>query len=45
MQQTTLEDSSVEVLIGLDSSIRVEILDISESFAGGLSCIESDMNL
>lgn len=45
MQQTTLEDCSIEVLIGLDSSVGVEILNISESLASGVSCIESDVNL
>lgn len=45
MQQTTLEDFSIKTSICLDSSIRVDILNVSESFAGGVTGIISNMDL
>lgn len=45
MQQTTLKDFSIKTFIGLDGSKRVDILNVSESFADCVTSIKSNMNL
>lgn len=45
MQQTTLENLPIKAFVGLDGSMRVNVLDVSESLAGCVTSIESNVNL
>lgn len=45
MHQTPLEDLSIKIFISLDGSIRVDVLDVSESFTGRVAGIESNVDL
>lgn len=45
MHQTTLENLSIKILVGLDGSIRINVLDIRESLARRVTSVESNVNL
>jgi len=45
MQEATLEMLSVKGAIGIDSSIRIMILDIGKALAGLSPSVKSNMNL
>lgn len=45
MQQTTLENLPIEIFVGLDGSMGVNVLDVSESLAGCVTGIEGNVNL
>lgn len=45
MHQTTLKNLSIKIFISLDGSMRIDVLNVSESFAGRVAGIKSNVNL
>lgn len=45
MHQTTLKNLSIKIFISLDGSMRIDVLNVSESFADRVAGIESNVNL
>ena len=45
MQQTTLKNLPIKIFVGLDGSMGVDVLNVSEPLAGCVTSIESNVNL